>query len=251
MRQVTAAPCDYLDFGHFARDLNGRLVIDASGRAVALRRREFDLLLALSRSPGRVMSRATLLDAIANREAEAFDRTIDVHMGRLRRKIEPDPAQPRMIITIPGVGYRLTANPRPLQVPDQTKARQHPYGEPVSAGLGILAAFNRANLTRDVGELASLYAKDAVYIASGKPLLGRAAIEQWFVCNHDYVVYSPDPSRLEQLTVSANNVMVRRGTWSGTCLGENGPHRVIGHWATTDVRDGLIWKIHMETTWRT
>lgn len=77
----------YLDYGCFALDLDGQILIDPSGRAVELRRREFDLLLTLARSPGRVMSRATLLDAIAGREAEAFDRTIDVYIGRLRRKI--------------------------------------------------------------------------------------------------------------------------------------------------------------------
>jgi two-component system, OmpR family, response regulator len=85
---------DYLDFGCIALDLDSRSLIDSSGRDVALRRREFDLLLALARNPGRVMSRDTLLDAIAGREAEAFDRTIDVYVGRLRQKIEKDPKQP-------------------------------------------------------------------------------------------------------------------------------------------------------------
>src|SRR3984957_2649736 len=102
----------YLDFGCFGLNLDGRVLTDRSGRDVELRRREFDLLVTLARSCGRVMSRATLLDAIAGREAEAFDRTIDVYIGRLRRKIEADPQQPRLIVTVPGVGYRLTAKPR-------------------------------------------------------------------------------------------------------------------------------------------
>ena len=112
-----ATPRRHLDFGSFALDLDGRILIDPSGREVELRRREFDLLLTLARSPGRVMSRETLLDAIAGREAEAFDRTIDVYVGRLRRKIEADPKQPRLIVTVPGVGYRLAAKPRTREPP--------------------------------------------------------------------------------------------------------------------------------------
>ena len=63
-------PLRHLDFGSFALDLDGRILIDPSGREVELRRREFDLLQTLARSPGRVMSRETLLDAIAGREAD-------------------------------------------------------------------------------------------------------------------------------------------------------------------------------------
>src|ERR1700722_13867695 len=118
MQLATVTPNRHLDFGCFALDLDGRILIDPSGRELELRRREFDLLLTLARSPGRVMSRETLLDAIAGREAEAFDRTIDVYVGRLRRKIEADPQQPRLIVTVPGVGYRL----------GQAKAREPPAG---------------------------------------------------------------------------------------------------------------------------
>jgi DNA-binding response OmpR family regulator len=114
MRPLMGDPRRYLDYGCFALDLDGRILIDPSGHEVELRRREFDLLLTLGRSPGRVMSRATLLDAIAGREAEVFDRTIDVYVGRLRRKIEVDPKQPRLIVTVPGGGYRLAAKPRPF-----------------------------------------------------------------------------------------------------------------------------------------
>jgi DNA-binding response OmpR family regulator len=85
---------DYLDFGCIALDLNSRLLIDSSGRDVALRRREFDLLLALARNPGRVMSRDTLLDAIAGREAEALT-ALSMYMwavsARRSRKIRSSP----------------------------------------------------------------------------------------------------------------------------------------------------------------
>jgi DNA-binding response OmpR family regulator len=130
----------YLDFGSFALDLDGRVLIDPSGREVELRRREFDLLQTLARSPGRVMSRETLLDAIAGREAEAFDRTIDVYVGRLRRKIEPDPKQPRLIVTVPGVGYRLAAKPR-LANP-QSNADQPSDEAAIHARAGIIKYFN-------------------------------------------------------------------------------------------------------------
>ena len=84
IQQAIATPRRHLEFGCFALDLDGRILIDPSGREVELRRREFDLLLTFARSPGRVMSREILLDAIAGRETEAFDRTIDVYVDRGR-----------------------------------------------------------------------------------------------------------------------------------------------------------------------
>src|SRR5262249_34353413 len=68
---------------------------------------EFGLLAALVRGAGRALSRDHLLQAVAGREAEPFDRSVDVLVGRLRRKIEPDPKNPRLIVTVPGVGYRF------------------------------------------------------------------------------------------------------------------------------------------------
>ena len=136
-------PRRHLNFGCFALDLDGRILIDPSGREVELRRREFDLLLTLARSPGRVMSRETLLDAIAGREAEAFDRTIDVYVGRLRRKIEADPKQPRLIVTVPGVGYRLAAKPRLAN--RQPDADQRSDEAAIHAGAGIMKYINKAN----------------------------------------------------------------------------------------------------------
>ena len=70
--------------------------------------------------PGRVISRDTLLDAFTARRFEPFDRSIDVLVGRLRKKIEPDPRQPRLIVTVPGEGYRfdgLTQSLSPEQKP--------------------------------------------------------------------------------------------------------------------------------------
>ena len=236
----------YLDYGCFALELDGQILIDPSGRAVELRRREFDLLLTLARSPGRVMSRATLLDAIAGREAEAFDRTIDVYIGRLRRKIEPDAKQPRLIVTVPGVGYRLAAKPTPAQPSGQSYADQRPDEPAGRAALGIVTAFNKANFDRNAEAVAALYAEDATMIKSIKLLSGRAAIEADLLQFFDR--YSPHPSKLEHVAVIGNDMMLRAGSWSGTYQGHSGPVHLWGSWTTTDVREGATWKIHTETS---
>ena len=68
---------------------------------------EFHLLEALMREPGRVFTRSQLLDAVHGVAFESYERAIDAHIKNLRRKIEPDPAHPRYILTVHGVGYRL------------------------------------------------------------------------------------------------------------------------------------------------
>jgi DNA-binding response OmpR family regulator len=90
----------------------GRLEIDADARAVrvdgeqrSLTGYQFDLLLTLARHAGRVMSRDQLMDALKGETLEAFDRSIDVHISRIRNAIEDDPRHPRRIITVRGVGY--------------------------------------------------------------------------------------------------------------------------------------------------
>ena len=90
----------------------GRLDIDIAARAVLLEgvRREltsyqFDLLLALAQNAGRVLSREALMDKIKGEQLEAFDRSIDVHVSRIRAAIEDDPKKPRRLITVRGAGY--------------------------------------------------------------------------------------------------------------------------------------------------
>lgn len=73
---------------------------------------EFDLLLALIDAPGRVRSREQLLLAAADRDFEAFDRSIDVHISSLRKKLDDDPKAPRFIETIRGIGYRMLSGAR-------------------------------------------------------------------------------------------------------------------------------------------
>lgn len=243
MRSTTEL-AGYLDFGCFSLDLDSRLLIDPAGQAVALRRREFDLLLTLAGNPGRVMSRDTLLDAIAGREAEPFDRTIDVYIGRLRRKIEANPKQPQLIITVPSVGYRLTAKPKVSQ------ARGGEYDQRAAcAGLGILAAYNKANFEHNPEAFATLYAKQATLIVDGTPFSGGVAIEKWHRAICERKGFCPGPSRLERVIAIGDEAMLRFGTWSATHQGENGMVSLSGGWTTTDVRDGSTWKIYTETCW--
>jgi DNA-binding response OmpR family regulator len=90
----------------------GRLEIDPDARVVRLDGEErpmtgyqFDLLLALARSAGRVLSRETLMTRVRGDSSEAFDRSVDVHVSRLRATIEDDPRRPRRILTVRGAGY--------------------------------------------------------------------------------------------------------------------------------------------------
>jgi DNA-binding response OmpR family regulator len=78
-----------------------------AGRPVDLTLTEFTLLATLVRQPGRVFTRSQLLDAIHGVAFEAYERAIDGHVKNLRRKLEPDPAHPRYLQTVHGVGYRF------------------------------------------------------------------------------------------------------------------------------------------------
>ncbi len=75
------------------------------GQDRALTSYQFDLLVVLARNAGRVMSRERLLDLVKGEDLEAFDRSIDVHISRIRQAIEDAPAKPRRIITVRGSGY--------------------------------------------------------------------------------------------------------------------------------------------------
>jgi DNA-binding response OmpR family regulator len=77
------------------------------GREIPLTRSEFRLLAALMHAPGRVLSREQLLDHLHSDGSVVIDRVVDVHVGRLRQKIEDDPAHPRYIVTVRGTGYRF------------------------------------------------------------------------------------------------------------------------------------------------
>jgi two-component system, OmpR family, response regulator len=103
---AAAAPArDRLRFAGWDLDTAARRLTGPDGAEVVLTTGEFDLLLAFARHPGRVLSRDTLLEQTRGREAGPFDRTIDVQVGRLRRKIETDPEDPQIIKSVRGAGY--------------------------------------------------------------------------------------------------------------------------------------------------
>jgi class 3 adenylate cyclase/tetratricopeptide (TPR) repeat protein len=112
---------------HFAGlilDLDACTLARESGEAIQLTRGEFALLRFFATHPRRVLSRDMLLDATAGRRFEPFDRSVDVMVGRLRRKIEPDPKTPRLIVTVPG-GYQFAAllrKAKPTEAPEPKDA---------------------------------------------------------------------------------------------------------------------------------
>jgi DNA-binding response OmpR family regulator len=106
LRRQTRADDDVLRAGDLTLDIP-RLRAEVSGRQVSLTATEFELLAALARQPGRVVTRAQRLDAIHGDAFDAYERAIDAHVKNIRRKIEPDPRAPRYLLTVYGVGYRL------------------------------------------------------------------------------------------------------------------------------------------------
>ena len=100
---------DRFEFDGWHIDLRRRELLDPSGALVDLTRGEFDLLAVFTQRPQEVLDRDALLDATRGREAAPFDRSIDVQIGRLRRKIELEASAPRLIRTVRGAGYLFTA----------------------------------------------------------------------------------------------------------------------------------------------
>lgn len=101
-----------LAFGDLTLDLSARRLTDRLEREIPLTTGEFDLLKTFLEHPGQVLTRDQLMSSIHGREAGPFDRAIDVQIGRLRRKIDIDPAMPPLIKSVRGVGYLLTVDVR-------------------------------------------------------------------------------------------------------------------------------------------
>lgn len=104
------APSALLRAGDLALDRDSRTVT-VGAMVVDLTPSEFDLLATFLATPGRVFSRLELLDKLQGDAYDGYERTIDVHIRNLRTKIEPDPRNPRYIMTVYGIGYRLAADP--------------------------------------------------------------------------------------------------------------------------------------------
>jgi two-component system alkaline phosphatase synthesis response regulator PhoP len=85
----------------------GRMSVSLAGHPVDLTTSEFHLLATLARQPGRVFTRAQLLDAVRGMAIESFERAIDAHVKNIRRKLEPDPHNPRYLLTVYGAGYKF------------------------------------------------------------------------------------------------------------------------------------------------
>lgn len=101
---AASGPARRLRVGELVLDMDARSV-SLAGQPRALTSFEFELLAVLMRAAGRVLSREHLLEALKGEEFESFDRSIDVHISKLRAKLEADPKSPRYIKTVRGVGY--------------------------------------------------------------------------------------------------------------------------------------------------
>jgi len=106
LRRAQPAPTEreMLRFGRLEIDLGERSA-RVDGRACELTSHQFDLLVVLAQSPGRVLTRDQIMDALKGHPMDAFDRSIDVHISRIRAAIEDDPKAPRRVLTVRGAGY--------------------------------------------------------------------------------------------------------------------------------------------------
>jgi len=104
-RSAGVPPDGLLRTGDVTLDTS-RMTVVRGKTPIELTTTEFLLLAKLAQSPGRVFTRAQLLDAVGGEDAEAFDRSIDAHVKNIRRKLEPDPHRPRYLLTVYGVGYK-------------------------------------------------------------------------------------------------------------------------------------------------
>jgi DNA-binding response OmpR family regulator len=112
LRRVARAAesADQIKIGELTIEVTRRQV-EVSGRTVELTPTEFALLVALARASGRVLTRSQLLATIGGLTDKAYERAIDAHVKNLRHKLEPDPASPRYVLTVYGVGYRFAEEP--------------------------------------------------------------------------------------------------------------------------------------------
>jgi DNA-binding response OmpR family regulator len=107
--QGEPTPAAVLRGGDVVLDRETRTVT-LGGDPVDLTPTEFDLLEVLMAAPGRVFTRAKLLDRALGSEADVFERTVDAHVKNLRRKVEPDPSNPRYVVTVRGAGYKFSGD---------------------------------------------------------------------------------------------------------------------------------------------
>ena len=110
--EASGAAANEVAFGDCRLNLDSHKLFDRDGQEVALTSMEFDLLKAFAEHPNRVLSRDRLLDLAHSRDWEPFDRSIDVRIARIRKKVEVDPTKPQLIKTIRGSGYLFSPTRR-------------------------------------------------------------------------------------------------------------------------------------------
>lgn len=110
LKKQSPGESEVIDIGPLTIDTNSRQVLQDNAE-ISLTAREFDLLLHFVRHPGHVFSRARLLDSVWGYGHDGYEHTVNSHINRLRAKIEPDPSQPTIIVTVWGVGYKLDISP--------------------------------------------------------------------------------------------------------------------------------------------
>jgi TolB-like protein/Flp pilus assembly protein TadD len=182
----TATP---VRFAGLVLDLDACMLARESGEAIPLTRGELAVLRMFVARPGRVLSRDALLDAFANRRFEPFDRSVDVLIGKLRRKIERDAKRLRLIVTVPGDGYRFDV----LRFTSSEKVKPNPDRASKSDGAGprrlsivVLPFANiggdpeqehfvdgvTESLTTDLSRIRGAYvvARNTAFTYKGKPL---------------------------------------------------------------------------------
>ena len=104
--EAEAAQSSTLESGRVRMDVD-RHIVSIDGEHVPMPLKEFDLLEMLLRNPGRVLTRAQLIDRVWGADYVGDTKTLDVHIKRLRAKIEPDPANPKFVLTVRGLGYKF------------------------------------------------------------------------------------------------------------------------------------------------
>jgi two-component system phosphate regulon response regulator OmpR len=107
---AAAPPTRRMPFGRCTLDLDTRQLLDAGNHEIPLTSMEFDLLKVFAERPNRVLSRDQILNLTRNRDWDPFDRSIDIRIARLRRKIEADPDKPATLKTVRGAGYMFVPN---------------------------------------------------------------------------------------------------------------------------------------------
>ncbi|VXC26180.1 Transcriptional regulatory protein OmpR [Pseudomonas sp. 8AS] len=110
-READAEGEESIRLGRYRLELQRRQLYDEQGHEVELTAMEFDLLQAFAQRPNRPLSRDQLLNLTQNRDWNPYDRSIDIRIARLRRKLEDDPEKPQIIRTLRGVGYMLVVDP--------------------------------------------------------------------------------------------------------------------------------------------